>query len=226
MTDIKMEEIQIWDLKKIKPYKHNNKNHSQAQVDLLAENMKMFGITQPIVVNPKGVLIIGEGRYLAFKKLGLEKVPVVVKDFPENKESALRIADNKISQYAVSWNMPAMSVELNKIKTDPDLFKLTTFKMDDIKYLSGFTDKKSVVDFGNRDKMPEAPSDPIDAMDTLPNISALQSEENEMHTLPDQKNEPKAQKHYLYIEIFGLWDREGLKNEVNKRLEGLGASVR
>ncbi len=144
MTEPVLGNVELWDIKKVKPYKHNNKNHSQAQIDLLADNMKQFGITQPIVINPKGVLICGEGRFRAFTKLGMTKVPVVIKDLPEDQESALRIADNKIAQFSVSWNMPAIASELKKFQSNPDLFKLTTFQLDDVKYMQGFTDKKSV----------------------------------------------------------------------------------
>ncbi|MGA2196444.1 MAG: ParB N-terminal domain-containing protein [Bryobacteraceae bacterium] len=49
---------------------------TQAAVDKVAASIKKFGFRQPIVVDKKGVIIVGHVRLRAAKKLGLTHVPV------------------------------------------------------------------------------------------------------------------------------------------------------
>ena len=214
--------IEYWDIKKIKPYKDNNKKHSEAQVDLLQESMNEFGVIQPLVINPKGVIICGEGRYRAFKKRGTEKIPVVVKDLSPEKESALRIADNKIPQFGVDWVMPNIASELNSFKSMPNLIKLTTFKLDDIKYMGGVRDVESFKAFGQRAKAQE-PEKKTEA-ETVGLSDLKAPEPNQVQFKKDDK--PKEKKHYLYVEVFGLWDINDLRKLVSEKLKDLGAIVR
>ena len=54
-----------------------------AQIDDLAESIKRYGLLQPILVKKVGekyVIIAGERRYRACRKLGLEYVEVIIKD--------------------------------------------------------------------------------------------------------------------------------------------------
>jgi ParB family chromosome partitioning protein len=60
------------------------KNFNQAQIDELADSIREHGLIQPIVVRPSGpngfVIVAGERRWRAAKKIGLHKIPVVLKD--------------------------------------------------------------------------------------------------------------------------------------------------
>ena len=51
--------------------------HPEEQVEHIANSIREFGWQQPLVVDKDNVLVIGHGRLLAAKKLGLEQVPVV-----------------------------------------------------------------------------------------------------------------------------------------------------
>ena len=54
-----------------------------AQIDDLAESIKKYGLLQPILVKKQDdryIIIAGERRYRACKKLGLEYVEVIIKD--------------------------------------------------------------------------------------------------------------------------------------------------
>ncbi|MBA7626127.1 Nucleoid occlusion protein [subsurface metagenome] len=61
----------------------------------LADSIKMYGILQPLVVEPgdegRYKLQIGKRRMAAAKMVGLEKVPVIVLDGPLNPEDSLAI---------------------------------------------------------------------------------------------------------------------------------------
>ena len=85
------------------PYERNQKDHSDAQVEQIAVSLRRFGWRQPIVVDARGVIVIGHGRWLAAKKLGLDTVPVVdAADLTADEIRELRIIDNKLNESP--WN--------------------------------------------------------------------------------------------------------------------------
>lgn len=93
--------VELWDVGQLVPYEKNAKVHDAAQVTKLAEAISNFGFTQPIVVDRDGVIIIGHGRRLAAMKLGLKKVPVVVRsDLGPAEVMAMRLSDNRVTSTA------------------------------------------------------------------------------------------------------------------------------
>jgi len=106
---------EIWDIEKLKPYENNAKLHDEKQIAKLANSIKQFGWTQPIVVWKDGSIIIGHGRRLAALKLGLKKVPVVVRsDLTKAEADALRLADNRVT--SVAYDMDMISSELKRLQ--------------------------------------------------------------------------------------------------------------
>jgi ParB family chromosome partitioning protein len=68
----------------------------------LAESIKMQGVMQPILVRPlkegehagKYEIIAGERRFRASKIAGLERVPVLVRDVPNEAAAAMALIEN------------------------------------------------------------------------------------------------------------------------------------
>lgn len=90
--------IELWDISKVLPYDLNAKIHDEKQVAKIAQSITEFGWDQPIVVDGDGVIIKGHGRRLAAVKLGLEKVPVLVRDdLTAEQARAARLADNRVA---------------------------------------------------------------------------------------------------------------------------------
>lgn len=111
-----MEELRIEYLPvdALKPYSRNAKKHPDEQVDHIANSIREFGFRQPLVVDKDGVLVIGHGRLLAAKKLGLETVPCVrADDLTDEQVKALRLADNKTNESA--WDDDLLNLELDDI---------------------------------------------------------------------------------------------------------------
>lgn len=89
--------LQIWDINKVVPYEKNAKKHPDEQIEKLATSIRELGWTSPITVDRKGMIIGGHGRRLAALKLGLKKVPVIVRDdLTDEQAMALRLADNRV----------------------------------------------------------------------------------------------------------------------------------
>ena len=79
----------------------NPRQHSQRQVNQLADSIQEFGFVMPVVVDHKGQVVIGHGRVLAAKKLGMPRLPVVeIRHLSPAQLKALRIADNRLAQNA------------------------------------------------------------------------------------------------------------------------------
>lgn len=96
----------------IKPYKNNAKKHPDEQVANVAESIKTMGWRQPIVLDTNGVIIIGHGRYLAAKKLGLKTVPChYAKDLTPDQVRKLRILDNKLNESEWDFNLLKMDAK-------------------------------------------------------------------------------------------------------------------
>lgn len=111
--------IELWPIEKVKPYEKNVKIHDKKQVEKIAESIRNFGWDQPIVVDKDGVIIKGHGRTLAAKSLGLEKVPVLVRDdLTEDQVKAARVADNRVAIGDIDTEM--LQKELADIDLDLD----------------------------------------------------------------------------------------------------------
>ena len=108
---LKTEDISIKD---IKPYKQNAKKHPADQVEHIANSIREFGFRQPLVIDKDNVLVIGHGRLLAAKKLGITEVPCVrADDLTEEQIKALRLADNKTNES--EWDFDLLGGELDDI---------------------------------------------------------------------------------------------------------------
>lgn len=122
-----MEIIDV-EIGKVKPYERNPRNNKEA-VEKVANSIKEFGFKQPIVVDADNVIIAGHTRLLAAKKLGLDKVPVVVaKDLTPEQVRMYRLADNKVAEFA-EWDMDLLKGELEALD---GAFNLDDFGFSDL----------------------------------------------------------------------------------------------
>lgn len=106
----------------IKPYEKNPRKNDEA-VKYVAESIKQFGFKVPIVIDMNGVIVAGDTRYKAAKKLGMNEVPcIVADDLTDEQLKAFRLADNKVAEKA-EWDFDLLNMELSDIfDIDMDLF--------------------------------------------------------------------------------------------------------
>ena len=113
-------DIQWRDIETVKPYERNAKKHPDDQVGHIANSLKRFGWKQPLVVDKDGVVVVGHGRLLAAKKLGLKTVPCVcADDLTEAEIKAFRLADNKTNESA--WDDDLVELELDELAELDDI---------------------------------------------------------------------------------------------------------
>ena len=108
------------------PYDKNAKKHPKKQIGQIADSIKAFGFAQPIVVDKKGVIIVGHGRYEAAKKLDMAVVPVLELDLTEEEAKSYRLADNKLNES--DWEMDLVIEELKGLSLP--MLDLTGFSRD------------------------------------------------------------------------------------------------
>lgn len=140
------------------PYANNAKKHTVEQIDKLASMIAEYGHDVPIVIDGDNVIIKGHGRFLACKKLGMETVPVIVRDdLTPAQVKAARIADNKIAES--EWDEDLLRLELSEL--DDLGFDLDLTGFDDFDLGEFDDDVTSLDDDADLDSVPEPPEIPI-----------------------------------------------------------------
>ena len=149
--------IEWQSVEKLIPYAKNARTHSDEQVAQIAGSIKEFGFNNPVLVDKDNSIIAGHGRVMAARKLGMDKVPVVILNhLTESQRKAYVLADNRIALNS-GWDTSMLSVELQDLKDDIDL-SLLGFDPDELDALlnpveetEGLTDE---------DAVPEVPVEP------------------------------------------------------------------
>jgi DNA modification methylase len=149
--------VHMWDVSKIKPYPHNPRHNDHA-VDAVAASIREFGFHQPVVVDKRGVIVVGHTRYKAALKLGLKKVPVhVITGLSLARLQAYRIADNKTAELA-DWDYNLLVRELAALQEADFDLDLTGFSADELQELFQADIEPGLTD---PDQVPLPPDKPL-----------------------------------------------------------------
>ena len=89
----------------IQPYKDNAKKHPVAQLKQIAKSIKEFGWQQAIVVDKKGVIIVGHGRFFAYEqyKDSYSLPEPVIKRIATTHRDTIRIINAFVNIFPVSY---------------------------------------------------------------------------------------------------------------------------
>lgn len=133
-------------IKELKPYKKNAKKHSKEQVEQIANSIKEFGFTQPVIIDKNNCVVAGHGRILGAKKAGLKQVPtVMLEDLTEEQIKAYRLVDNKLNES--EWDFSLLDEELEDLIGDMNM-DLFGFDEDEVKQ----EEQKKKVEFEIKEK--------------------------------------------------------------------------
>lgn len=194
--------IEIVDIGWLKEYEANAKKHPPEQIESLAKSIRKFGWTSPIIVWKDGTIIAGHGRRQGALKLGLKKVPVIVRrDLSKAQADALRLADNRV--VSTDYDMGAIQEELQRLSDELD----GSFELTDL----GFTEKE--LDF---------------SLSELGDIDASLFVEDISGAVETQKEENKAKVEAVDDTAAPVGDALGFKRvtiEQSRRLKGLMANI-
>jgi ParB-like chromosome segregation protein Spo0J len=143
----------------LKPYAGNPRTHSAKQIRQIADSIRTFGFTNPVLVDNDHGVIAGHGRIAAAKLLGIERVPTLrLAQMNEAEKRAYIIADNRLAENA-GWDRELLAIEfkyLEELDLEFDL-SVTGFDTGDIDLLLGDADLKPDA----ADEVPELKANPV-----------------------------------------------------------------
>ena len=96
----------------LQPYKRNARTHSKAQIQQIADSIKEFGFTVPILIDGGNMILAGHGRVRAALLIGMQTVPCVrTTTLSDAQKRAYILADNKLALNA-GWDEDLLATEL------------------------------------------------------------------------------------------------------------------
>jgi DNA modification methylase len=143
-------------------YARNARTHSPAQVAQIAESIREFGWTNPVLVDGANGIIAGHGRVLAARSLGLAEVPVIeLAHLSDAQRKAYILADNQLALQA-GWDKDLLALEvadLAELGVDLGLLGFEAREIDDLlRRRDGAPDE---------DLVPAPPAAPVSRMGDL-----------------------------------------------------------
>jgi DNA modification methylase len=111
-TDPQPYAIEIVAIAGLRPWARNARTHTKKQIRQIADSIRTFGFTSPVLIDDAGTILAGHGRIEAAKLLGIENVPCVrLSNMTAEQKRAYVLADNKLALNA-SWDEELLAEEL------------------------------------------------------------------------------------------------------------------
>jgi len=125
--------IEYLSLTAVTPDPDNARRHPTKQIVKLANSIREFGFTVPVIIDEANKLIAGHGRLEAAQYLGLAAVPCVrVEHLSPPQKKALALADNKIGDLSDfdGVKLKAVLLELTGVDFNTELTGFDTGEID------------------------------------------------------------------------------------------------
>lgn len=154
--------VQLSPISSLRPYTNNARVHSRKQIRQIANSIRRFGFTNPVLVSDDGEIIAGHGRVMAAKELGIDAVPTIkLSHLSAEERRAYVLADNKLALNA-GWDQDMLAIEFQAlIDLDFDL-SLTGFSLAEVDLSLDGAKERSPEDRDDAvDYVPEVPAHPV-----------------------------------------------------------------
>ncbi len=116
----------------LRPYKRNARRHSRAQIKQIADSIRRFGFTNPVLISDGGEIVAGHGRVEAARQIGMETVPTLrLSHLSETERRAYVLADNKLALNA-GWDRDTLAIELQDLTNLDFDVSLTGFSLAEV----------------------------------------------------------------------------------------------
>lgn len=104
-------------INQLKPFTRNARTHTKHQIRQIAESIRVFGFTNPVLIDSTNRVMAGHGRIEAAKLLGMNQVPTIcIENLTEEEIRAYVLADNKLAENA-GWDKSILAIELQHLLT-------------------------------------------------------------------------------------------------------------
>lgn len=132
---VRLPQAQLVRIETLRPASRNARTHSKKQLRQLADSIRAFGFTNPVLVDTSGEVIAGHGRLAAARLLGLAEVPTLCLDWlSEEQKRAYLIADNRLAEKA-GWDRELLAIELGELMALEIDATLTGFELREIELI-------------------------------------------------------------------------------------------
>src|ERR1700692_4615605 len=99
----------------LRPSPRNARTHSRKQIKQIAESIRRFGFTNPVLIDGENRILAGHGRVEAARQLSMTAVPCLRIDHLSPAEKrAYVLADNKLALNA-GWDEELLALELKEL---------------------------------------------------------------------------------------------------------------
>jgi DNA modification methylase len=119
MTETKDSELSVTykPIASLKTNKRNSRTHSKRQIRQIADSIKAFGFTNPVLLDQTDTIVAGHGRVAAARFLGMSQVPTIRLDYlSPDQIRAYVIADNRLAERA-GWDKDILAIEFQHLLT-------------------------------------------------------------------------------------------------------------
>lgn len=96
---------------------NNARKHNERDVNAIAASLKQFGQQTPLVVDSEGLIVKGNGTFMAAMKLGWDELEAVQTKLTGETLRAYAIADNRTSDLS-EWDYDRLASELEAIEDE------------------------------------------------------------------------------------------------------------
>ena len=108
-------EVLLIPINDLVPYENNARTHEDWQIKKVAESIKAFGFTNPLLIDENNGIIAGHCRCDAARLIGLSEVPCIkLSHLSETQRKAYILADNQLATLA-GWDEGLLKIELNEL---------------------------------------------------------------------------------------------------------------
>jgi 16S rRNA G966 N2-methylase RsmD len=147
--------VELMPVTRLKPYRANARTHSRKQIRQIADSIKRFGFTNPVLVDNGGEIIAGHGRVAAAKLLGLNEVPTLrLSHLSAAEKRAYVLADNRLAEKA-GWDREILAIELQGLINLNFEVELTGFDMGEIDIILDDAEDAKGEAAGPEDEVPQ-----------------------------------------------------------------------
>ena len=122
------------------PYANNARTHPEKQIRKIADSLRTYGWTLPLLRDALDNVIAGHARLTAAKLLGLTEIPTIrLEGLTEQQKRAYILADNRLAE-ASAWDDDLLAIEFQGLIEGGFDIELTGFEMSDVDRVLGCTE--------------------------------------------------------------------------------------
>lgn len=156
-----MQQIESRLISDLRPHPGNARTHSRKQVRQIADSIRRFGFTNPVLIGDDGEIIAGHGRVRAAKELGWDSVPTLrLSHLSAAERKAYVLADNKLAANA-GWDADMLAVELQGLIDLEFDVEITGFSAAEIDLTLDFARNRRPERVDPADRIPAPPATPV-----------------------------------------------------------------